>query len=317
MSAFHEEYPPITVCEVWTRDGIQGWPEPVPVESKLAVISGAVAAGIQEIDATSLVSPRATAQFTDAEELMGKVAESGLEATFRALVVNTRSFDRIAASAPLRTTISIAGFPISASEAHNVANLHKTHAEHLEELAQMIDRSYELGVVPLMCVATAYGCPISGVVPRSKVLELASWGYQRGVRKIMLGDTTGMADPRHAHELFSLLAAELPGAELMAHFHDTRGSGIANTLAAIDAGVRTVDASLGGMGGEPPTVDQNHSGESGNVCTEDLVALLARMGYDTGVDLDALLELGRRAESICHVPLRSQVLKTGLAVPAR
>lgn len=308
---------PVTVCEVWPRDGLQGFDRTIPTEQKLEVIAAAVAAGVREVDATSLVSPRATKQFTDAEKLMTGVAEGDLNATFRVLVVNLRSLDRIAASESLRATVDICGFPISASESHNLANLRRGHRDHQEQLAGIIDRCGELGLAPLLCVATAYGCPLEGVVPREKVVELAVWGRERGVRKIMLGDTTGMADPRHVEELFGLLSSELPDVELFGHFHDTRGNGIANTLAAIRAGVRTVDSSLGGLGGEPPSVEQDHSGESGNVCTEDLVAVLERMGHRTGIDLDQLVRLGRRVEEICGRTLRSQILRTGPAVPAR
>lgn len=132
----------------------------------------------------------------------------------------------------------------------------------------------------------------------------------------MLGDTTGMADPRHAATLFADVTKAFPDTDFIAHFHDTRGSGIANTLAAVAAGVRCVDSSLGGLGGEPPTVEQQHSGETGNVCTEDLVALLARMGVRTGIDIDRLLQVGRLVEEICGVSLRSQVQRAGTAVPA-
>ncbi|GAA2862658.1 hydroxymethylglutaryl-CoA lyase [Pseudonocardia halophobica] len=307
----------VTLCEVWPRDGIQGWSSTVSTDDKLAVIAAALASGVSEVDATSFVSPKATTQFGDAEELLVRMHEAGLKATVRVLTVNTRSFDRIAANPLLRETIDICGFPISASEAHNLANLRRSHADHLEALARMIDRCADLALTPLFCVATAYGCPLEGVVARERVLELARWAYDRGVRTIMLGDTTGMADPRHAWELFTLLGRELPEARLVGHFHDTRGSGIANTLAAIAAGVRVVDASLGGLGGEPPSVEQNHSGESGNVCTEDLVAVLQRMGYRTGIDLDLLLDAGRLVERVCGTTLRSQVLRTGPAVPAR
>jgi hydroxymethylglutaryl-CoA lyase len=307
----------VTVCEVWPRDGIQGWSSRVSTDDKLAVISAAVAAGVSEVDATSFVSPRATTQFGDAEDLLVRMHEAGLKATTRVLAVNGRSLDRIAASPVLREAVDVCGFPISASESHNLANLRRSHADHLEALARMIDRCAELALDPLFCVATAYGCPLEGPVSRERVVGLARWAHDRGVRTIMLGDTTGMADPRHAWELFTLLGRELPGTRLVAHFHDTRGSGIANTLAAIAAGVRVVDASLGGLGGEPPSVEQNHSGESGNVCTEDLVAVLARMGYRTGIDLDLLLDAGRLVERVCGTMLRSQVLRTGRAVAAR
>jgi hydroxymethylglutaryl-CoA lyase len=306
----------VNVCEVWARDGLQGWPEVISTEAKFEVIRLAVEAGIREVDATSLVSPRATPQFGDAIDLLQRLRTAALEATIRVLTVNTRSFDRLAQHPELSEVVDVCGFPISASEPHNLANLHRSHAEHKLAVEAMVKRCYEMGFAPLLCIATAFGCPLAGTVTHDQVLELAHWADSLGVTKLMLGDTTGMADPSDSYRLWSRVADELPQAELFAHFHDTRGSGIANTLAAISAGVRNVDTSFGGAGGEPPTVEQHHSGESGNVVTEDLVALLERMGYDTGVDLEKLLAAGRRVEEISQTILRSQVQRAGLAVPA-
>ena len=306
----------VVVCEAWPRDGIQGWNQVIPTAEKVSVIRAVVAAGVQEVDATSLVSPKATAQFGDAAEVLDALAIAELPARFRVLAVNRRSIERLRACGDAVRVVDTIGSPISASEAHNLANMRKNHADHKRELEAVIDGARELNVEPLVCVATAFGCPLSGVVSTGQVIDLAGWAYERGVRRLMLGDTTGMADPRHARELLTSVREAFPDAELIAHFHDTRGSGIANTLAAIDAGVRCVDSSLGGLGGEPPSVEQHHSGETGNVCTEDLVAVMTRMGIATGIDMDALLEAGRLAEEICGVHLRSQVQRAGVAVPA-
>ena len=307
----------VSLCEVWPRDGIQGWDDVVPTADKLAVIGAVVAAGVPEVDATSLVSPRATSQFGDAADLLGALAESGPDVGVRVLAVNRRSMDRLRALGEAVSVVDTVGSPISASEAHNLANLRKTHAEQKVELESIVDGCRDLGIEPLVCVATAFGCPLSGVVTAEQVLDLVGWAHEHGVRRIMLGDTTGMADPRQARELFTRLVETFPDVVPYAHFHDTRGSGIANTLAALRAGVRHVDASLGGLGGEPPTTEQNHSGETGNVCTEDLVALLDRMGIATGIDIGLLLKAGRLVEDVCGGDLRSQVQRAGLAVPAR
>ncbi len=306
----------VVVCEVWPRDGIQGWGRVLPTAEKLAVIEAVVEAGVSEVDATSLVSPAATAQFGDAADLLEGLAAAEFSASFRVLAVNRRSIERLRACGEAAQVVDTVGSPISASEEHNLANLRKNHADQKRELEAIIEGARELGATPLVCVATAFGSPLSGVVSRAQVVDLAGWAYERGVRRLMLGDTTGMADPRHAAELFTEVAQAFPDAEWTAHFHDTRGSGIANTIAAVAAGVRSVDSSLGGLGGEPPTVEQNHSGETGNVCTEDLVALFERMGIRTGIDVDKLLRAGRLAEKICGVGLRSQVQRAGLAVPA-
>jgi hydroxymethylglutaryl-CoA lyase len=175
----------------------------------------------------------------------------------------------------------------------------------------MVDVLGEAGIAPLLGVATAYGCPIQGRVERDDVLALVAWGHSLGIRSIMFGDTTGMADPRAVHELFTEAVHAFPDAEFVAHFHDNRGCGIANTLAAIDAGAATVDASLGGVGGEPAAVEQGFVGESGNVTSEDLVAVLERIGVRTGIDLDALLEAGSLAEELLGRPLLSRVQRAG------
>ena len=306
----------VAISEVWTRDGLQGWPDLIATQDKIAVVSEMIDAGVRDFDLTSFVSPKVTPQFGDATNVLEGLHPRRDEAEFRVLVVNARSFQRIAEHPVAAEVIDVTGFPISADEAHNLANLGKTHAEHKENMAVMIDAAADGGFTPLMCVATAYGSPLGGPVPTDQVLDLARWGYDRGVRKLMFGDTTGMADPLQAYTLFSTAIRAFPGAQLYAHFHDTRSSGIANTIAAIAAGVRVVDTCLGGAGGEPPTVLQNHVGESGNVCTEDLVAVLDRMGVRLDLDVPAVLEAGRHVERIVGRPLRSQVLRAGLAVAA-
>lgn len=307
---------PVTVCEVWSRDGLQGWPAVIPTADKVAVVSAAIDAGIREVDVTSFVSPKITPQFGDAVEVLRALRSRHDQAVFRVLVVNTRSLDTMTANPDVLDLVDVAGFPISADEQHNIANVGRTHAEHQERLAAVVEGCQELGVAPLLCVATAFGSPLGGAVPVDKALELARWGVDRGVRKLMFGDTTGMADPVHVAALFSAARREFPGISLYAHFHDTRGVGLANTLAAIGSGVRTVDSCLGGAGGEPPTVEQNHSGEMGNVVTEDLVAVLDRMGFHLGIDVPALLAVGRRVEELSGRAMRSQVLRSGLAPAA-
>lgn len=306
---------PVVVCECWPRDGLQGWPTVIPTATKLRVIRQVLDAGVQELDLTSFVPARTSPQFTDALAVLEALADRRPELGFRVLAVNLRSFDGIATAQAATGAITTCGFPISASEAHNLANLRRDHASHKEQLAAMIDRCGELGIEPLVCVATAFGCPLTGAVSPDTVLELAGWAYERGVRRIMLGDTTGEADPDHAYRLFTELFAALPEVRPIAHFHDTRGVGILNTWAALQAGVRTVDASLGGTGGEPKVVEQNHRGATGNVATEDLVATLNRAGVRTGIDLDRLLAAGAEVERAHGRELFSQVQRSGPPSP--
>jgi hydroxymethylglutaryl-CoA lyase len=203
------------------------------------------------------------------------------------------------------------GIPFSVSEPHNLANLRRSHAEHREAVTRMVENLLAAGIRPLIGVVTAFGCPIRGRIDPQESLQLAHWAYDLGVRDIMFGDTTGLADPVTVARLFSA-ASVMDGVNLIAHFHDNRGAGIANTLAAIGAGATTVDACLGGIGGEPKAIELGLVGDQGNVTSEDLVAVLAAMGVETGIDPDALLRAGAIAEEIIGQPLFSKVQRAGL-----
>jgi hydroxymethylglutaryl-CoA lyase len=230
----------------------------------------------------------------------------------RVLAPNLKGVERALSAHRRVRAIDYCGIPFSASEPHNIANLRRTHAEHREQLKPMIERLLDAGIQPLVAVATAYGCPIAGRVSPDQVLEIAGWLYEHGVRRLMFGDTTGMADPARAYDLVTRASKQWPDVQYVAHFHDNRGAGIANTLAAVEAGAQTVDASLGGLGGEPSSVVQGEVGESGNVSTEDLVALLERMGVRSGLDAAKVLEAGTALETIIGRRLHSRVLRAGL-----
>jgi len=209
--------------------------------------------------------------------------------------------------------IDSCGIPFSASEAHNIANLRRDHAAHRVAVAQMVEELQAAAIEPLVGIATAYGCPISGRVDPDTVFGLTSWLRSLGVHKIMFGDTTGMADPGRAESYYRFATQEWPDTEFVAHFHDNRGCGVANVLAAIRAGVTTVDSSLGGLGGEPSSVDQGDVGESGNVATEDLAAVLDRLGYVyvTGLDVGRVLAAGALLEETLGRRLHSRVMRAG------
>jgi hydroxymethylglutaryl-CoA lyase len=298
----------VAVCEAWLRDGIQSWPRVLPAAAKIRMLQAVAAAGVPEIDVTSFVPAATVPQFADAEQVLAAVP---CDVTVRVLTVNVRGARRVAEAKAAGARIDRCGFPISASEPHNLANLRRDHAAHKAAVAEMVDVLGSAGISPLLGVATAYGCPIQGEVRRDDVLSLVEWGYRLGIRTIMFGDTTGLADPRAVRELFAAAVAAYPDAEFIAHFHDNRGCGVANTLAAIDAGAATVEGSLGGIGGEPAAVEQGFVGESGNVATEDLVAVLDRMGVRTGIDLQALLAAGALAEDLLGRPLHSRVQRAG------
>jgi hydroxymethylglutaryl-CoA lyase len=307
---------PLRICECWARDGLQSWPDVVPTAEKLEVIQRAIDAGVREVDATSLVPPKLAPQFTDAHDLLAGLA--GSEVRVRVLAPNLRGVERaVETNGRVAGAIDTVGFPISASEAHNLANVHRTHHEHLAEIERMVPTAHNGGLSVLVAVATAFGCPLSGAVEESTVFSIVERLVDLDVDGIMLSDTTGLADPVRVSAYTARAARDFPHLDLVAHFHDSRGSGMVNTYAAVMAGATCVDSCLGGIGGEPASVGQNHAGETGNISTEDIVVLLERAGIDTGIDIESLLTTGRRAEEILGAKGRSQVLRSGAALEAR
>ena len=201
---------------------------------------------------------------------------------------------------------------ISASEAHNCLNFRMPHADAMAEHARVMRRAHRLGIRIIGCAGTVYGCPVAGDVPYAEVAKVVRFYLDEGAQTIMLGDTTGVANPALVRERIGALQADFPRAELIAHFHDTRGTGIVNSLAALELGLRYVDASLGAIGGQPATGKAKYSaGFTGNACTEDLVAMLEEMGVRTGIDVGAMIEAGIRAEEILGQKLRSNVIRAG------
>ena len=299
----------VTVCECWSRDGIQSINQVISTDDKIAVLDQVLAAGVREFDATSFVPIKSVPQFFDNILILEHLAGRGVYV--RVLAPNLRGFE-LAISAQEQTgAINAIGFPISASEAHNLANVRRTHEQHLTEIKEMVKLGIDAGVQVMAAVATAFGCPIVGEVDEEVVFDIARTLADFGVSRLMLSDTTGLADPVRVRHFAERAVRDLSGVEMIAHFHDTRGTGLLNTWAAVEGGVTILDSCLGGLGGEPKSVEQNHTGETGNVVTEDLVVLLERAGISTGIDPDALLEAGRIQERVTAIPSRSQVQKTG------
>jgi hydroxymethylglutaryl-CoA lyase len=201
---------------------------------------------------------------------------------------------------------------ISSCEKHNLLNFRMPHGEAMAEHARVMRRAHALGIRIIGCAGTVYGCPVGGDVPFRDVARIVRFYLEEGAQTIMLGDTTGMANPVLVRERIAELQAEFPRAELIAHFHDTRGTGIVNTVAALELGLRYVDCSLGAIGGQPATGAAKYSaGFTGNTCTEDLVALLEEMGVRTGIDLERMIDAGRQAEEVLGQRLRSNVIRSG------
>jgi hydroxymethylglutaryl-CoA lyase len=186
------------------------------------------------------------------------------------------------------------------------------HAQAMAEHAALMRRAHALGIDTIGCAGTVYGCPVKGDITTAEVAKIVRFYLDEGARTIMLGDTTGVANPRLVRERIGELMVLFPGAEFIAHFHDTRGTGIVNTVAMLELGVRYVDCSIGAIGGQPATGAAKYSaGYTGNTCSEDLIALLEEMGVRTAIHVDRLLDAGRRAEEILGQRLRSNVLRSG------
>ena len=272
--------PQVTVSEVGPRDGLQSVAAVMPTAAKLRWLRALHAAGLREIEVASFVPAKLLPQMADAAEVVAQaLALPGL--TVMALVPNVRG-----AQGALRAGAHKLTVPLSASEAHSLANVRKTRVQMLEELRRIATCRDEIapGAGLEVGISTAFGCTLQGPVGEDDVIRLAVAAAEAGAGEVGLSDTTGMANPAQVRRLFTRLRAELGDRAGAAHMHNTRGLGLANCLAAFDAGVRTFDASLGGLGGCPYA-----PGASGNVVTEDLVFMFEAMGVATGIDLRALI----------------------------
>lgn len=289
----------IAIQEVSVRDGFQIESIFVPTPVKIELINALSRTGVAKIEVTSFTSPKAIPALADAEEVLAGIDRlSGVEYT--ALVPNVRG-----AARALRTQLNEINLVMSASTTHGLANLRMSPEQSLAEFQQIVHLVN--GKVAINAsLSTAFGCPFDGEVPVERVLGIVNSLVHMGIGRLTLCDTTGMANPRQVHELCALLMDTWPRVEFTAHFHDTRGMGLANAVAALQAGVTRFDASLSGLGGCPFA-----PGASGNVCTEDLVHMFEAMGYDTGVDLDALVACARRMPDIVQHDVPGQVMRAG------
>lgn len=271
----------ILISEVGPRDGLQSVSATMPTAHKLAWIDALYASGLREIEVCSFVPARLLPQMADAADVVRHaLGKPGL--TVMALVPNRRGAESALASGVHKLTL-----PVSASEAHSMANVRKTCAQMVDEVREIVALRNELapGVHIEAGVSTAFGCTLAGVVPEDDVVRLAVALAEAGADDVGLSDTTGMANPAQVRRLFNRVRAEIGEHTGAAHMHNTRGLGLANCLAAYDVGVRTFDSSHGGLGGCPYA-----PGASGNVVTEDLVFMFEAMGLSTGVNLEQLIE---------------------------
>jgi hydroxymethylglutaryl-CoA lyase len=285
----------VTITEVGPRDGLQNEARELPLAAKIALVDRLSATGLTRIEAASFVRAKAIPQMANAAEVMAGITRR-LGVTYIGLVPN-----EVGARNAIAAGVDEISVVVSASESHNRANVNRTIAESLAGIAGVAELAREAGKPWTGYVSTAFGCPYEGEVSPERVLELGREMYELGAYAIALGDTIGAGNPRQSYELVTRFLAEVPGPELRLHFHDTRGMALANVVAALEAGAVAFDGSIGGLGGCPYA-----PGASGNVATEDLAAMLAAMGIETGVDLDALVEAAWFAEEVVGRPLEGR-----------
>ena len=289
----------IQIREVGPRDGFQNEPEVIPTDDKVRLVEMLARTGLRRLEVTSFVRPDVIPQLADGAEVLRRARiPDGVAVTV--LIPNERGLDN---ALRLRDRFDEVNLFLSASETHNRKNVNRSIEESLSGLERVVARARAEGLRCEGVISVAFGCPYEGEVPRERVFAIARRLVEAGCEEIAFGDTTGMANPRQVGEFFS--GADL-GVELTAHFHNTRGQGLANVLAALDAGVRSFESSFGELGGCPVP-----KGATGNIASEDLVSMLHEMGYETGIDLERLLDCAREVRRVLGRPLGSHLLTAG------
>ena len=288
------------VREVGPRDGIQSERVQIATEDKVRLINALSKTGLRYIEAVSFVSPKAVPQMADARAVW-EAMERNPDVIYSALVPNRRGAEAAADVGADSMQVFIAS-----TDSYNLKNVGKTVDESLGDVAEVVEVAARAGIPVEATISTAFGSPYEGDVSPAQVVEVSNRVMRAGVEAISYGDTTGMATPRRVMELTSELQDELPELTLNMHFHDTRGTGLANVLTALELGVEYFDSSIGGMGGSPFA-----SGATGNVVTEDLVHMLEDMDVATGIDLETLLDAAHVAQELVQGELPSRVLKAG------
>jgi hydroxymethylglutaryl-CoA lyase len=299
----------VQIREVGPRDGFQNEPETIPTERKIELIEMLARTGLRRLEVTSFVRAEVIPQLADAEEVLARI-DVPEEVAVSVLIPNERGLERalgvrdeLARARPAFDEINVF---LSASETHNRHNVNRSIAESLGGLEMVLGRARDAGLRCEAVISTSFGCPYEGHVSPKRVLEIAQRLRDFGAQEIGFGDTTGMANPVQVGELFTLWAEGLGDVQLTAHFHNTRGQGLANVLAALQVGVTSFESSFGELGGCPVP-----AGATGNIATEDLVSMLHEMGIATGIDLKALLECARRVQEALGRPLGSHTLVAG------
>jgi hydroxymethylglutaryl-CoA lyase len=292
----------VRIREVGPRDGFQNEPETIATADKVRLIDLLSASGLRRIEATSFVRPDVIPQLADAEEVLATVQRRD-GVSFSVLIPNERGLERALGQRDRFDEINVF---VSASETHNRKNVNRSVEDSLAGLERTLAAAGEAGLRCEGVISTSFGCPYEGEVPPERVFEIAVRLATAGCAEIGFGDTTGMANPRQVGEFFAAARERLAGVELTAHFHNTRGQGLANVLVALEQGIDSFESSFGELGGCPVP-----PGATGNVSTEDLVSMLHEMGVETGIELPRLIEASRAAQEALGRPLGAHVLRVG------
>jgi hydroxymethylglutaryl-CoA lyase len=295
----------VAIREVGPRDGFQNEPEVIGTDDKVRLIDLLGRTGVKRLEVTSFVRPDVIPQLADAAEVLQRMDVPD-DVAVTVLIPNEKGLDNALA---LRDRFQEVNCFLSASETHNRKNVNRSVEESLTGLEHVIGRARDEGLRAEGVISVSFGCPYEGHVPPERVFAIARRLRDAGAQEIAFGDTTGMANPVQVRRFFEAARAELGDVELTAHFHNTRGQGLANVVAALDAGCASFESSFGELGGCPVP-----AGATGNIATEDLVSMLHEMGHETGVDLDALLAAARAAQEALGRPLGSHVLTAGPVV---
>jgi len=296
----------VTLCECFARDGLQHEPAFVPTATKLALVERFAALGFRRVEATSYSNPKVVPQFADASDLLKNLPRKA-GVFYKATCANVRAVERALADLDAGYGASEISLLVSATESHSQKNLHRSREAQWQNIAEMAAAAK--GRFRLVgTVSVAFGCPFEGKVAIDSVLSDVERFSALGVEHVALGDTIGAATPASVKQMFGKLKGITP----IAHFHDTRGTGLVNYVAAYEAGVRYFDSSFGGVGGHPAKVKYG-GGFTGNVCTEDLVNLFESMGIATGIDLDGLLATAELCEQALGRELHGRVTRSGLS----
>jgi hydroxymethylglutaryl-CoA lyase len=296
----------VTIYEVGPRDGLQNEARQVPTADKIRFIDALVGSGIRDIEITSFVSPKWIPQLADASEVArGVVRPPGVRMS--ALVPNRRGLDTALAAGMKEVAVFM-----SASETHNLKNVNKSIADTLTAFDEVVPHARAAGVAVRAYLSTCFGCPYEGDVDPARVVALTGRLRDLGVYQVSISDTIGVANPRQVEDVLGRVLGSHPAEAIAVHFHDTQGTALANCLIALTMGITTIDAAAGGLGGCPYA-----PGASGNLATEDVVAMLHGMGVQTGIDLDRLTEASRTAATFVGHELSSKYLKAHLGKQAR